>query len=120
MRHLLSLLIALTLITVSTTAQKSLQKSDLNVDEQALALEGYDPVSYFTEKKAVKGKSSIVTEHGQVKYQFSTQKNKDLFLASPSSYKPQYGGYCAYAMGAYGEKVEVDPETPARARLNRV
>ncbi len=26
-------------------------------------------------------------------------------------YEPQYGGWCAYAMGNSGEKVEVDPET---------
>ena len=26
-------------------------------------------------------------------------------------YEPQYGGWCAYAMGTSGEKVKVDPET---------
>lgn len=38
-------------------------------------------------------------------------KNKDLFAAAPVKYEPQYGGWCAYAMGAKGEKVSVDPET---------
>lgn len=46
-----------------------------------------------------------------VLYFFSNQKNKDLFLANPSKYKPEYGGWCAYAMGAKGEKVTVDPYT---------
>jgi YHS domain-containing protein len=44
-------------------------------------------------------------------YYLSTQQNKDLFKANPVKYEPQYGGWCAYAMGASGEKVEIDPET---------
>jgi hypothetical protein len=35
----------------------------------------------------------------------------ELFKRAPQRYLPQYGGYCAYAMGANNEKVEVDPET---------
>jgi hypothetical protein len=31
--------------------------------------------------------------------------------ARRTKYQPQYGGWCAYAMGADGEKVDVDPET---------
>jgi hypothetical protein len=46
-----------------------------------------------------------------ITYYFSSQKNKDLFLKDPKKFEPQYGGWCAYAMGALGEKVEVDPET---------
>ena len=34
-----------------------------------------------------------------------------MFKASPAKYEPQYGGWCAYAMGATNEKVEIDPET---------
>ena len=87
------------------------QPKHVNQDDHKLALEGYDPVAYFTEKKAIKGKSSLVAEHEGTKYQFSSEANKNLFLKSPASYKPQYGGWCAYAMGSYAEKVEVDPET---------
>jgi len=32
-------------------------------------------------------------------------------LKNPAGYEPQYGGWCAYAMGANGEKVEIDPGT---------
>ena len=44
-------------------------------------------------------------------YYFSSQQNLNLFKANPSKYEPQFGGWCAYAMGNTGEKVEVDPET---------
>jgi hypothetical protein len=37
--------------------------------------------------------------------------NRDAFIKNPAAYEPQYGGWCAYAMGASGEKVEIDPET---------
>ena len=33
------------------------------------------------------------------------------FASNPAKYEPQYGGWCAYAMGHDGSKVEVDPET---------
>ena len=32
-------------------------------------------------------------------------------MKDPKKYEPQYGGWCAYAMGASNEKVEIDPET---------
>ena len=101
----------LVLLTAFATAGYTQNTKYLNLADKKLALEGYDPVSYFKEKKAVKGKPSITIENEGVRYQFSTQVNKDLFIRAPSTYKPQYGGWCAYAMGAKGEKVEVDPET---------
>lgn len=44
-------------------------------------------------------------------YKFSSNENKDAFLKNPSRYEPQYGGWCAYAMGSEGGKVEINPET---------
>ncbi|MCH2216056.1 MAG: hypothetical protein MK086_12885 [Flavobacteriales bacterium] len=35
----------------------------------------------------------------------------DSFSKNPENYLPQYGGWCAYAMGVKGEKVDVDHET---------
>ncbi len=84
--------------------------SQLNL-EKGLAIQGYDPVAYFTEHKAVKGKQEIAYRHEGVTYYFSSAANKNLFAANPTAYEPQYGGWCAYAMGATGEKVEIDPET---------
>jgi uncharacterized membrane protein YphA (DoxX/SURF4 family) len=42
-------------------------------------------------------------------YYFSSEKNKRVFLKNPLDYLPEYGGWCAYAIGKYGEKVSVDP-----------
>jgi YHS domain-containing protein len=75
-----------------------------------LAVEGYDVVSYFS-SKATKGNSKFSATSSGVVYYFSSQTNKDLFLKNADYYKPQYGGWCAYAMGNSGEKVTIDPET---------
>lgn len=45
-----------------------------------------------------------------IKYQFSFKENLNLFKDNPNKYIPQNGGYCAYAIGAKGEKVAINPE----------
>ncbi len=78
--------------------------------KRGLAIQGYDPVAYFTENKAVEGSEKISHSSEGVTYYFSSTKNRQLFIANPKQYEPQYGGYCAYAM-ADGDKVRIDPET---------
>jgi YHS domain-containing protein len=108
--QLLLLLIA-AMVTGSTFAQTAAKrKADYNL-EKNLAIQGYDPVAYFTQKKAVLGKSTIAAAYEGVTYYFSTQATKELFIQNPTKFEPQYGGWCSYAMGATGEKVEIDPET---------
>lgn len=105
------ILIVIALISVTTFAQTAAKRATTFNLENKVALQGYDPVAYFTQKKAVKGKSSITSTYEGVIYYFSTQANKEVFFKNPASYEPQYGGWCAYAMGSSGEKVEIDPET---------
>lgn len=76
-----------------------------------MALNGYDVVSYFKQTKPAKGNSSYAAVYQGITYYFSNAANKDAFLKNPTQYEPQYGGWCAYAMGNDGTKVEVDPET---------
>lgn len=79
--------------------------------EAGLAIGGYDPVAYFTQHKAVKGTAANAYTHQGVTYRFASAKHLETFKQSPAKYEPAYGGWCAYAMGATGEKVEIDPET---------
>lgn len=87
----------------------ALRKKHFNL-ENSLAIQGYDAVSYFS-SKPVKGNKQFSFNYGNAIYYFSSQINLDLFKANPNKYEPQYGGWCAYAMGNTGEKVEVDPKT---------
>ena len=81
----------------------------INVREN-IGLEGYDPVSYFDGTPQL-GEPSIEVEHNGVNYHFLNSVNKTKFTKNPDAYLPEYGGWCAYAMGENGEKVEVNPET---------
>jgi YHS domain-containing protein len=106
------LLAALVLFTTGQMlfAQEPLRKKHYNI-EKSLGIDGYDPVAYFKQNKAVEGSKSIAATYQGVTYYFASAENRSSFLASPGSFEPQYGGWCAYAMGAKGEKVTVDPET---------
>ena len=74
-----------------------------------VAIKGHDPVAYFNEDAAVAGDPSITTTYEGATYQFASEANRDLFLADPAKYAPQYGGYCAYAV-AQGYTAPIDPE----------
>jgi YHS domain-containing protein len=78
--------------------------------KKQVALEGYDPVSYF-DSKPTKGKDEIKYSYRGVTYLFATHQNLNRFKENPEKYEPAYGGWCAYAMGESGEKVKIDPET---------
>lgn len=101
------------LLTVRAFSQDISKQRDTHFNLQnGLALQGYDPVAYFTQQKAIKGNKSVGAVFYQgVTYLFSSEENKAAFKKSPAMYEPQYGGWCAYAMGRDGTKVEVDPET---------
>ena len=84
-----------------------------NLGKGNLAIEGYDPVAYFAEGGGApkKGDAKITHTHGGVSYRFASQEHLDLFKANPAKYAPAHGGWCTYAMGKNGEKVEVDPKS---------
>ncbi|HOO08942.1 MAG TPA: YHS domain-containing (seleno)protein [Cyclobacteriaceae bacterium] len=109
MRHPIFLLVGLLVATALHAQTEASRIKNFNV-KNSLALEGYDPVSYYT-GRPVKGKAEFSFVYKKITYRFGSQANLDKFKASPGKYEPAYGGWCAYAMGETGEKVKVDPET---------
>ena len=107
MKSLLTTLFFFVVISISATAQ---EQSYTNVDDDFIALGGYDPVSYFTQDRPSKGSESFTTQHDGATYHFTSQENLDTFNADPVKYAPAYGGYCAYAMGK-GYLADANPET---------
>lgn len=107
----MAVLVAMIFSVATLFAQEAVRQKQFNVNSKKLAIDGYDPVAYFTQNKAVKGKEEFYTKAEGVVYRFSTAANRDLFNKNYKAYEPQYGGWCAYAMGANCEKVEIDPET---------
>lgn len=73
------------------------------------AINGYDPVAYFTEGKPVEGSGDFTAEWNGATWQFANAENRDAFQATPEKYAPQYGGYCAYAV-AQGSTAKTEPD----------
>ncbi len=78
--------------------------------KKAVAIEGYDPVSYFAGRPA-QGKPEYTFTYKGIMYHFDNQQNLNKFKATPDAFEPAYGGWCAYAMGVTGEKVKINPHT---------
>ena len=74
-----------------------------------VAINGYDPVAYFIQKRPVKGLGKYSTRYKGALWRFSSQENKNKFVAMPGKFAPQYGGYCAYAV-SYGSTAPTDPD----------
>ena len=90
---------------------------DQYVDATGFAVSGYDVVSYFDlpqsaigqpQQSPLPGLSSITAEYNGAQFAFSSEANRDRFLADPARYAPQYDGHCAYGV-AQGGKVPGNP-----------
>ncbi len=75
-----------------------------------VAINGYDPVSYFTDNKAIQGNNVYTCEWNKTTWHFSSEEHRDLFIKDPTRYAPQYGGYCAHAI-ASNKLVESNPQS---------
>lgn len=103
-RYLILLAISLcstSLCVVNVYAEKFFERNHL-------ALDGYDPVAYFTEHKPVKGSAQFRADFQGSTFQFVSAAHRDAFALNPAKFAPQYGGYCAYGM-AKGYKATIDP-----------
>ena len=111
MKSKLLLILLMSMVGLNTFSQDASRKKEFNLDD-GIAIHGYDPVAYFTQGKAIKGKKEFgAVVYAGVTYNFYSAENKEAFKKSPAAYEPQYGGWCAYAMGNDGSKVSIDPET---------
>lgn len=83
-----------------------------------VAINGYDPVAYFTQSAPVAGSADHALEWNGAIWRFSSAENKAAFEADPAAYAPQYGGYCAYAVSKGGTaKTEPDAWTVVDGKL---
>ena len=88
----------------------------LAVDSNHIALKGYDTVAYFTDGKAVKGSSQFEYLYNDARWRFSNVAHREMFVADPDRYMPQYGNYCAACMATKWCAAEF-PDHPADPEL---
>ncbi len=58
-----------------------------------LAIEGFDPVAYFTRNEPVLGLPDFEASEAGAIWRFHNEGNRASFLAHPEVYGPQFGGY---------------------------
>ena len=73
-------------------------KTLLNLDKAGVAIQGHDPVAFFTDHRPVKGKPELGLRHKGALYYFASKEHRDAFKAAPAKYEPAFGGYCAYGV----------------------
>lgn len=63
-----------------------------------VAMDGYDPVSYFTGGDPQLGNPDYEYDWGGVPWYFASAANRDVFSRNPEVYAPQYGGHCLMSL----------------------
>ena len=80
----------------------------VNLNDKGVIIEGYDPVSYFTDNKPVKGSEQFSAKYEGAAYWFASSEHAEMFKKDPQKYAPQYGAFCGYAV-SIGKLRPVDP-----------
>ena len=102
-------ILAFGLLAALPAALTPVLAEEINQSFFGTAIEGYDPVAYFTQGMPVEGSDAYTHDWRGATWKFSSQENLELFKSDPEAYAPQYGGYCAYAV-AKGSTASIDPE----------
>lgn len=63
-----------------------------------IAIDGYDPVSYFIGTDPQPGKPDYEFDWGGVPWYFESAANRDIFMRNPDVYAPQFGGHCLMSL----------------------
>jgi len=90
------------LLAVALTAALSISHAGTSINtigsRDGTAIKGYDPVAFFTQKKATSGSPNFSYEWSGAKWLFASEEDLLLFKQEPEKYAPQYGGHCAFGM----------------------
>lgn len=78
--------------------------------QNGIALHGYDVVSYH-QGMALMGEAAYEVNFKGVDFRFSSAGNAQLFRDQPEKYLPEYGGWCATAVGMMNQKLDITPDS---------
>ena len=100
---------ALALAPLAALVPGSPAMAEITYASDGIAIQGTDPVAYFTEGAPVAGSPEHEVEWNGATWRFASAENADAFRADPVAYAPAYGGYCAWA-AAQGDLAPTDPD----------
>ncbi len=91
--------IAIILLAGSVSAQYLTLQNKIVIDPlTGVALEGFDAVSYFTQKEPLLGRPEYELNWNNVTWYFSNEANRAVFARAPEIYAPQFGGHGAMGL----------------------
>ena len=114
MKTLIKLLAVALALFASTAAfaddaEINLKKPSFFGGKYKHALNGYDSTTYWGASGPQKGSKEFKFEYKGATWLFVSAENLEKFKAEPTKYAPEYGNYCAYALGN-GSLAAGDPE----------
>ena len=109
MHRILFSVLALFVLAIAPAAPVHAADDPVYQTFRGTAIDGTDPVAYFTQGRPVEGSSKYTFDWKGATWKFSTAENRDKFAAAPEKYAPQYGGYCAWAV-SQGYTASTDPD----------
>jgi len=87
-----------TVLVLAGLSSAALAKELNNLDGNGVALQGYDPVAFFTDNRPIKGNQQFQSKYHDAIYYFASAEHKAAFEKDPAKYEPQFGGFCAYGV----------------------
>ena len=109
-RQIARLLVAALLSAGPATTSSLANSTKINVNENYVAIDGYDTVAYFTLGKPTKGDPRFEVRWEDARWHFANAEHRDMFARDPERYAPRFGGFSALGMSR-GYLSIIDPET---------
>ncbi len=85
--------VALALSAMTAPALGALTQRVVVDWHSGLAIDGYDPVAFFTDRKSELGSGSFEFRYAGAVWRFTSSGNRAAFTERPDVYMPKYGGY---------------------------
>lgn len=87
--------IVMGLVTVVPDARSATTGQVWSDASTGFAIGGFDPIAYFTDRRAVEGRQDCEWEWRGVTWRFANSGNLAAFREHPEIYVPEFGGYGA-------------------------
>jgi len=97
-RSLLSCALAAVVLIVAQVSFASTSRRIVADPFTGLAIDGFDPVSYFVGEQPVKGLRRFELDWSGATWRFANAGNRAAFLHAPDVYAPMFGGHGALAI----------------------
>jgi hypothetical protein len=79
------------------------------VNDDGIAIDGYDTTAYWSISAPRHGVSSHVVNWAGSDWHFTSAEDADTFAATPEAFAPQFGGFCTRAL-SFKKIINGDPE----------